>query len=886
MSEILRIPDGNAFKLRITGEILVENYRETADMSIISHLTVNFVRRGRLPQTASVDSQGRIVAFNNGSLARGEYGVELTGYYNGEPWRFFQQDVFEIVDASSEVSESTGSDVAIYDTTITVSFGGDNVSPSFVDATIKTHDNDDSSHPYLLQQLATLAQTVADIATAAAGGISTHNTSNTAHQDIRESLSGLSSAMQTAQEAILALQTAIQSAGKVDDVQIDGTSILDNKVANINSSQFGKVDDVLVNGTSVVINKQASITMPTKVSELDNDEQFTTQSEVNNKLAQKQDALDDVSAEVDNSTGTPSVTTSMNDGELHFAFHGLKGETGATGPTGPTGAQGPAAVFDPNTGNILATLEQTTGTKTANAMSQKAVTDAIQEPIQITYPIGTAKKYVKKDDGTLGSGDNYVVSKYIKLLGGEAKISCDNVYVGASNSSIASIAFFSAANTDSFISSVIGSSAAVPEGATHFRMTAQKTQTEFVVKHYAVAKQVLFDRLPTEGQIEKIENSVFSPITTQHKEVASHGYINSSGVFTSSGSWRSSGYIQLKGESEIGSDNAYTTTSSSSVVSRMAFYDADKVFISAISATNRDEKVSVPSTAKFVRMTAQPDINGYINQFNLTRYGTEKQDIYDKINNIENIVSMETTGLEGKTVAFIGDSITKGAYGVTAGRGYVNLFGQIAGCNVVNLGENSAVFVSNPSGSNESHPRLINKATSANLSNADMVVIFAGTNDFSYDAKPIGNHFAIESITPNTRIGSQKRIPPTDTDTFSGAVHEMILAVREIIGDKPMLIMTPINRGRTSATTYNPNSAECNINGDFLSDFVDALKDIGRFYSIPVFEVGAVFNADPTKKTGTGQSPYFYDCLHPNDAGHERLAKLLYKYIANHLVID
>ena len=55
MAEIIRITDGNAFKLRITGEILLENYREAADMSVVSKLVVNFVRRGRLPQTASVD---------------------------------------------------------------------------------------------------------------------------------------------------------------------------------------------------------------------------------------------------------------------------------------------------------------------------------------------------------------------------------------------------------------------------------------------------------------------------------------------------------------------------------------------------------------------------------------------------------------------------------------------------------------------------------------------------------------------------------------------------------------------------------------------------------------------------------------------------------------
>ena len=102
---------------------------------------------------------------------------------------------------------------------------------------------------------------------------------------------------------------------------------------------------------------------------------------------------------------------------------------------------------------------------------------------------------------------------------------------------------------------------------------------------------------------------------------------------------------------------------------------------------------------------------------------------------------------------------TKGNYGVTAGKNYHAVFAQLAGCTDINLGENSAVYVSNPSGGNSSHPRLIDKVTSANLSSADMVVVFAGTNDFSYDSKAIGSHFAEETITPNSRIGNKKRVP-------------------------------------------------------------------------------------------------------------------------------
>ena len=49
--------------------------------------------------------------------------------------------------------------------------------------------------------------------------------------------------------------------GKVDDVRVDGNSVVANKIANINSNNFGKVDDVQVNGTSIVdANKIARLT--------------------------------------------------------------------------------------------------------------------------------------------------------------------------------------------------------------------------------------------------------------------------------------------------------------------------------------------------------------------------------------------------------------------------------------------------------------------------------------------------------------------------------------------------------------------------------------------------------------------------------------------------
>ena len=78
---IIKISDGNAFKLRVTA--LVNS--APANFDVVTNMIVNFVRRGRLAQPHGIDISGRLVISNDGSLARGIYGVEITGYYEGIP---------------------------------------------------------------------------------------------------------------------------------------------------------------------------------------------------------------------------------------------------------------------------------------------------------------------------------------------------------------------------------------------------------------------------------------------------------------------------------------------------------------------------------------------------------------------------------------------------------------------------------------------------------------------------------------------------------------------------------------------------------------------------------------------------------------------------------
>ncbi len=115
----------------------------------------------------------------------------------------------------------------VYDATIDASFGGDGVSAAYVEATLAAHNADQESHP-----------------------------------DLREELGG-----------------------KVSDVKVGDTSIVENGVATINPDSLGKVDDVQVNGVSVLEGKVAEIEVPTKMSDLQNDTNFADKAYVNGKVA-------------------------------------------------------------------------------------------------------------------------------------------------------------------------------------------------------------------------------------------------------------------------------------------------------------------------------------------------------------------------------------------------------------------------------------------------------------------------------------------------------------------------------------------------------------------------------------------------------------------------
>ena len=394
---IIKIPDGNAFKLRVTA--MVNDV--PADLNVVNNIIVNFVRRGRIAQPFGIDDNGRLVIANDGSLARGLYGVEITGYHDGKPWRHYIKNAFKIVDENEDADTPTVvDDVPVYDLSDNMSFGGDGVTAAYVDAAIDAHNEDEEAHP--------------------------------------------------------GLQTKI--ADKVDDVLVDGESVVETdpvtgkRTVGFHKDQFGKVDDVKVNGESVLNeNNEAEITVPTKTSDLDNDEDFATNDDVDEKVAAHM--VNEVNVSVDNTapTGQPSAEKTFQDGVLDITFKNVKGDKGdpltwndLTEPQKASlkGPQGDSAIWDENEPHEkLTDIANSLGNSTVKPISQKGVSDAILDMNVYGWNALSLDEdyyYVAEllaGDGAFETNQYYRVYYFAATLGNMYRITVTNAH----NSSIKTI---------------------------------------------------------------------------------------------------------------------------------------------------------------------------------------------------------------------------------------------------------------------------------------------------------------------------------------------------------------------------------------------------------------------------------------------------------------
>ena len=207
--------------------------------------------------------------------------------------------------------------------------------------------------------------------------------------------------------------------------------------------------------------------------------------------------------------------------------------------------------------------------------------------------------------------------------------------------------------------------------------------------------------------------------------------------------------------------------------------------------------------------------------------------------------------IKNKKINFLGDSITEGVGVSSPENKYVDVFARkFSPAEVRNYGISGTRFArqKTPTLDNPRFDLDFCSRVSEMDADADIVVVFGGTNDFGHGDAPMGS---FDDRTP---------------DTFYGACHTLMSSLIERYPEAEIIFMTPLHR-----------SSETCKNRPSLCEFVKVIREVAEFYSLPVLDLYAMSGIQPQLEVH--KKKYAPDGLHPNNAGAEKIADRLGAFI-------
>lgn len=234
----------------------------------------------------------------------------------------------------------------------------------------------------------------------------------------------------------------------------------------------------------------------------------------------------------------------------------------------------------------------------------------------------------------------------------------------------------------------------------------------------------------------------------------------------------------------------------------------------------------------------------------------------------------------GKTVAYLGDSVSDPRNNASQNK-YWSWLKEWLGI---------TPYVYAVSGRQwDDVPRQASKLRAEHGNGFDAIMIFMGTNDYN-NAVPLGRWYdermePVEYGHGYTKRSEMRlrRVPSMDKSTFRGRINIALDSLKRTYPDKQIVLLTPIHRGGFYANEKNWQVTEDYANrcGEFLDAYVNAVKEAGAVWAVPVIDLNSLAGLYPLFDE---YAKYFNnaetDRLHPNDAGHKRLAQtLLYQLL-------
>lgn len=212
--------------------------------------------------------------------------------------------------------------------------------------------------------------------------------------------------------------------------------------------------------------------------------------------------------------------------------------------------------------------------------------------------------------------------------------------------------------------------------------------------------------------------------------------------------------------------------------------------------------------------------------------------------------------LKGKRIAFLGDSITEGCGTSSIDKTFWSVIAQRTGAECYGYGIGGTRIAPQRNVPEGEVDRYYATRVDSMIPDADVVVVFGGTNDFGHGDAPFG------------------KINDTDENTFCGAYHDLCRKLIDRYPEAQIVIMTPLHRDSEEKDDLNEWGVRLTTN---LEGYVNAIIKIAAFYAIPVldlFRVSGIQSRVPVLK-----ERYIPDGLHPNDAGHVRIAEKLIGFL-------
>ena len=219
--------------------------------------------------------------------------------------------------------------------------------------------------------------------------------------------------------------------------------------------------------------------------------------------------------------------------------------------------------------------------------------------------------------------------------------------------------------------------------------------------------------------------------------------------------------------------------------------------------------------------------------------------------------------LQGKIIAFLGDSITEGV-GVKdrANNRYDNILRKNCGLSSTynyGIGGTRLAHQSKPSAKPRHDLCFCGRVYDLNKS-ADIIVVYGGVNDYLHGDAPFG------------------QMGDTTPATFCGAVYFLMNHLRTAYADKTVVFMSPARLFYDGMDGSKP-SVQTQKQPDALPllGYTDIIKQTARLFDIPVLDLYEKLDIDPT--IPADKENYTSDGLHFNDAGHHKIATCLQAFL-------